>query len=179
MPNHRRRVSTIVLAALFGLAISAGPIFAAGDSDGGNAPKPAPSDKKGSDAKKKKKQQSEQQLRDGYLHARALIMDGKFEAGIAAMHALDQDDNAEVANYIGFASRKLGRYDDARVWYERALASDPNHTRTWQYYGMWHLEQGNYLKAEDYLEKIKLICGNTECRDFTLLKAALDGNGSY
>ena len=178
MPNHRRRVSTIVLAALFGLAISAGPIFAAGDSDGGNAPKPAPSDKKGSDAKKKKKQQSEQQLRDGYLHARALIMDGKFEAGIAAMHALDQDDNAEVANYIGFASRKLGRYDDARYWYEKALAANPNHTLTWSYYGMWHAEQGNLLKARDHLTKVASICG-TECREYVILKEVIEGTRVY
>src|ERR1700694_2249475 len=51
-----------------------------------------------------------------------------------------------------------------------ALAADPRHTRTWQYYGLWHLEQGNRLKAEDHLEKIHLICGNTTCEDYTSLK---------
>jgi hypothetical protein len=52
-----------------------------------------------------------------------------------------------VANLIGYASRKLGRYDDAKVWYERPLAADPNYAVTWSYYSMWHAEQGNLLKA--------------------------------
>ncbi|MGV3634685.1 MAG: tetratricopeptide repeat protein, partial [Pseudorhodoplanes sp.] len=74
----------------------------------------------------------------------------------------------------GFASRKLGRTEDAKVWYEKALAADPKHTRTWQYYGMWHLERGDRAKAEDHLETIAAICG-TGCDDYTSLKLALAG----
>jgi hypothetical protein len=36
-------------------------------------------------------------------------------AAITALRALDHDDNADVANLIGYANRKLGRYDDAKV----------------------------------------------------------------
>jgi hypothetical protein len=39
--------------------------------------------------------------------------------------------------------------------------------RTWSYYGMWQMEQGNRLKAEDDLKKVKQ------------LKAVIDGTGSY
>jgi tetratricopeptide (TPR) repeat protein len=46
------------------------------------------------------------------------------------------DDNADVATLLGYASRKLGRYDDAKYWYDKALAADPNHALTWSYYGM-------------------------------------------
>ena len=127
----------------------------------------------------KKQKQSEQELRDGYLRARAMIMDGQYEAGIAAMHALGHDDNPEVANYIGYASRKLGRYEDSKIWYEKALAADPNHVRTWSYYGMWHAEQGNRLKAEDFLEKVRLICGNTTCEEYTKLKGVIEGTQTY
>ena len=88
------------------------------------------------------------------------------------------NDNADVATLIGYASRKLGRYDDAKVWYDRALAADPNHALTWSYYGMWQAEQGNMLKAQDDLEKVKSICG-TECRSYTALKAAIDGTVTY
>ena len=88
------------------------------------------------------------------------------------------DDNADVATLIGYASRKLGRYDDAKVWYERALAADPNHAQTWSYYGMWQAEQGNILKAKDDLEKVRSICG-TECREYTALKEAIDGTVTY
>src|SRR5262245_36317093 len=57
----------------------------------------------------KKKKQNQSELNTQYQQARALIMDGEYEAGIAAMHALGHDDNPEVANFIGYASRKLGR----------------------------------------------------------------------
>ena len=50
--------------------------------------------------------------------------------------------------------------------YERALAADPDHAVTWSYYGTWQAEQGNALKAKDDLEKVRLICGNRDCRSF-------------
>jgi tetratricopeptide (TPR) repeat protein len=177
MNTRFQRLGVLAMVGLFGLAISAGPGLSAGDPDGTRGPQPP------SDGNKKKKKddssQNRQDIRTAYQQARLLIIDGQYEAGIAAMHALGRDDNAEVANYIGYASRKLGRYEDAKVWYERALASDPNHTRTWQYYGMWQLEQGNMLKAEDYLQKIQLICGNTACSDYRALQDGIAGNIIY
>lgn len=174
MNTRFHRVSVLAAACLFGLAVSVGPGLTAGDPDGTRGPQPDTTKKKKSD-----QGNYQQDVHADYLKARLLIIGGQYEAGIAAMHALNRDDNAEVANYIGYASRKLGRYEDAKVWYERALASDPNHTRTWQYYGMWQLEQGNMLKAEDYLQKIQVICGNTDCNDYKALKEGIAGNIIY
>jgi tetratricopeptide (TPR) repeat protein len=116
----------------------------------------------------------------GYHAAYALVYDkSDYAAGIAALRALGYDDNADVATLIGYASRKLGRYDDAKFWYERALAADPNHAVTWSYYGMWHAEQGNLLKANDDLEKVRVICGNTDCREYKALKDVIDGTVTY
>jgi len=141
-------------------------------------------------SKKKKKndggaieQQQQQEanakfLRD-YRAARELILAGQYQAGIAAMHALGRDEHPDVANYIGYSYRRLGNYEQSKVWYERALASDPDHVRTWSYYGMWQMEQGNRLKALDDLKKVKLICGNTTCEEYRELKAVIDGTGSY
>jgi Flp pilus assembly protein TadD len=94
------------------------------------------------------------------------------------LSALGQDEHPDVANLIGFASRKLGRTEDAKVWYEKALAADPKHTRTWQYYGMWHLERGDRVTAEQHLERIRLICGQG-CEDYSSLRDALHGNVTY
>jgi tetratricopeptide (TPR) repeat protein len=128
---------------------------------------------------KKKKEQSELRFMDGYRVAHALIYQhGDYAAGIDALHAIGQNEHPDVANLIGFASRKLGRYDDAKVWYEKALAADPQHARTWSYYGMWHAEQGNKLKAEDYLETVRTICG-TGCREYVELRAVIDGTMTY
>jgi tetratricopeptide (TPR) repeat protein len=128
---------------------------------------------------KKKEKKSEQQFIDGYKAARVMVLNGQYESGIAAFHALGHDEHPDVANYLGYAHRKLGQYDQSKVWYEKALASDPKHTRTLQYYGMWHLEQGNRLKAQDHLQRIEAICG-TGCEDYRLLKEAIvEGKMSY
>jgi len=78
-----------------------------------------------------------------------------------------------------YGNRKIGNYELAQVWYDKALAIDPNHVRTWQYYGMWYVEQGNMLKAADFLEKIRLICGGTGCKEYQDLKGAMEGTVSY
>ncbi len=145
------------------------------------------------DKKKKKndgsaiEQQQQQQAQDeenakflrGYRAAREEILAGDYKAGIAAMHALGRDDHPDVANYIGYANRKMGNYEQSKIWYDKALAADPDHVRTWSYYGMWQMEQGNRLKAQDYLAKVNALCGNTTCKEFIELKAVIDGKASY
>jgi tetratricopeptide (TPR) repeat protein len=129
--------------------------------------------------KKKQKSSSAEDFLNGWHKAYALVYDQHdYEGGIAALRSMGYDDNADVATLIGYASRKLGRYDDAKLWYDRALAADPNHALTWSYYGMWQAEQGNILKAKDDLEKVASICGTT-CREYTALKAAIDGTVTY
>jgi tetratricopeptide (TPR) repeat protein len=129
---------------------------------------------------KKKKTSSAEDFLNSWHTAYALIYDkSDYVGGIAVLRAMGYDDNADVATLIGYASRKLGRHDDAKLWYDRALAADPNHALTWSYYGMWQAEQGNVLKAKDDLEKVHAICGNTDCREYTALKAVIDGTVTY
>src|SRR5262245_45520269 len=185
--RHVSRWGSVASVGLVAVTLSAGSALAASDTGRERFPPdsaPYPSGQKQQQQqkgveKKKKEQRSQQELRERYDHARALIRDGQYEAGIAAMRALDHDDNPEVANFIGYASRKLGRYEDSKFWYEKALAADPNHVRTWSYYGMWHAEQGNLLMAKDYLEKVRLICGNTTCEEYRQLQGVIDGTVTY
>jgi tetratricopeptide (TPR) repeat protein len=196
--RHAHRLETVITGALIGLSLSIAPVLAAGDPEpppaaATRAPMPPPPAAKSKSnpggvssqktKKKKSDQQSQQQYQeysDGYKAARALVLDGKYEDAIQAFHALGHDDSAEVANYVGYAYRKLGDYQLSKVWYDRALAADPDHVRTWEYYGLWHLEQGNKLKAQDFLEKVHALCGNTTCQEYIDLKAAIeDGRNSY
>lgn len=177
--QKRYRLGLFATAVLFATTVIAAPALP--DSTPNPAP-PAPSGDKagsGTKSKTKDKKKTEQQFRDGYRQAYDLIQGGRYAEGIAALHALEQDAHPDVANYIGFASRKLGRYEDAKVWYEKALAADPKHVRTWQYYGMWHVEQGNLLKAQDYLQTINVLCGSTECKEYKDLQGAIEGTVSY
>ncbi len=176
-----RHASLLAAAALLVTAVSIKPVtvYAMGTDS------PPPAD----DGKKKKKDskaidEQEQKLTQEkflrqYRAARDEILSGDYKAGIAAMHSLGQDNHPDVANYIGYANRKLGNYDQSKVWYEKALAADPQHVRTWSYYGMWHAEQGNRLKAVDHLTKVNTLCGNTTCEEFIQLKAVIDGTRSY
>ena len=172
------------LAALFLLsAILVAPQIAlAAGEDSPTPPPPTNQGKQNNQTKKPKtdKSSSAEDFLRGYHAAYELIYDkADYVGGIAALRALGCDDHPDVATLIGYASRKLGHYDDAKIWYERALAADPNHAVTWSYYGMWHAEQGNVLKAKDDLEKVRLICGNTDCRPYRMLKEAIDGTATY
>jgi len=176
-----------LLAAAILVTAAAGAPNIAVAIEGGNPaapqtttqPPPASQGTKKAHAKKSKKTSATEDFYKGWHKAYALIYDnGDYVDGIAVLRAMGYDDNADVATLIGYASRKLGRYDDAKVWYERALAADPNHAVTWSYYGMWQAEQGNVLKAKDDLEKVRLICG-TDCRAYLMLKDAIDGAVTY
>ena len=157
--------------AMLSMAVVAAPVlaYAAPDND------PPPSDSKG-----KKKKSSESSTRsyaafaEGYRAAYATIYDRHdYAAAIEQLKALGHDDSAAVANLIGYSYRKLGDYKVSQVWYERALQIDPNHVKTWQYYGLWQLEQGNREQAEYHLQKIAQLAGK-DSSEYRSLEAALE-----
>jgi tetratricopeptide (TPR) repeat protein len=166
--------SVLVMAPNIAVAAGAGA-----PSGGGETTTQSPPAQQKKSHVKKNRSSSLEDFVAGYKAAYALIYEkGDYGAAITALRALGHDDNADVANLIGYASRKLGRYDDAKVWYERSLAADPNHAVTWSYYGMWQAEQGNVLKAKDDLEKVRLICG-TDCKPYKMLKDVIEGTKTY
>jgi predicted Zn-dependent protease len=110
----------------------------------------------------------------GYRAAYATIYDRHdYAAAIEQLKALGHDDHPNVANLIGYSYRKLGDYKLSQIWYERALKADPNHVLTWQYYGLWQIEQGNRDQAQYHLSRIAAICG-TGCEEYRSLAAALE-----
>ncbi|MBX9845365.1 MAG: tetratricopeptide repeat protein [Xanthobacteraceae bacterium] len=166
---------TIALPPLAGAVDSTSPVRDPPAQQSTQSGKPAKATKK----RTKKEKKSEQQFINGYKAAHATIYKRHdYARGIDMLKALGHDDNPDVANLIGYSSRKLGRYEDSKTWYERALAADPSHSRTWSYYGMWHAEQGNLLKAREHLAKVASLCG-TKCRDYTELKGVIEGTRTY
>jgi len=176
------RKTSLLTAVILAAAISGAPQLAAAMGSSNPAPPSdtsKPSGKGQTKKNKKDKSSSAKEFLDRYHAAYALIYDKEdYQSGIAALRAMGYDDNADVATLLGYASRKLGRYDDAKYWYDKALAADPKHALTWSYYGMWHAEQGNLLKAKDDLEQVRLICG-TECKEYVALKEVIDGTRTY
>ena len=171
------RKTPLLAAIVLSIAVGA-PRFAAAVETNSPAP-PQNAQPSGTTTKQKTKKPKSSFLNDWHK-AYALVYDkGDYVGGIAVLRAMGYDDNVDVATLIGYASRKLGRYDDAKYWYDKALAADPNHALTWSYYGMWQAEQGNLLKAKDDLEKVAMICGNTECHEYVALKEVIDGTRTY
>jgi tetratricopeptide (TPR) repeat protein len=152
----------ILLLAMFSVALTAAPVvttvYAAPDDD---APPPPPKGKKKSEASPDTKPGRDYAaFADGYRAAYATIYDRHdYAAAIPQLRALGHDDDAAVANLIGYSWRKLGDYKLAQVWYERALKTDPDHVKTWQYYGLWQIEQGNRDQALYHLQKIAQLAG--------------------
>jgi len=194
-PIIRLAVRGAYLAALVAAAGSA-PVWAAGGGGGGGGgggmdpfarpaasqttPAPTYPARTGTKATQKGKKANHQSGIDdpafaaGYRVAYDTIYErNDYPTAIAQLKSLGHDDNANVANLIGYSYRKLGDYKQSQIWYEHALTIDPNHVLTWQYYGLWQLEQGNREQAMFHLSRIAAICG-TDCEEYKSLAAALD-----
>jgi tetratricopeptide (TPR) repeat protein len=165
----------LLTLAMVSLALVAAPLLSTAYAAGGDNPTPPASDS----SKEKKKNDRSSSIDDpkflaGYRTAYATIYDrNDYTAAIDQLKALGHDDRADVANLIGYAYRKLGDYKLSQVWYERALKADPNHVRTWQYYGLWQLEQGNRDQAQYHLNRIAQLAG-TDSAEYRALAAALE-----
>ena len=167
----------ISLAVLVSACVAAPSIVQAAPSDTPSPPPPPASDTKSQPKDKKSEKKSSLDspaFLQGYRAAYATIYErNEYAAAIDQLKALGQDDRADVANLIGYSYRKLGNYELASVWYERALKADPNHVRTWQYYGLWQVEQGNRDQAQYHLSRIAAISG-TASEEYRSLADALD-----
>jgi tetratricopeptide (TPR) repeat protein len=164
-----------MLSAL-ALTLVAAPVigYAAPDND---PPSPPPSSTK-SKGKKKTSEVSpaieDAAFAKGYRTAYTTIYDRHdYASAIEQLKALGHDEMAAIANLIGYSYRKLGDYKVSQIWYERALKADPAHVKTWQYYGLWQVEQGNRDQAQYHLSRIAALAG-TNSEEYRSLAAALE-----
>jgi tetratricopeptide (TPR) repeat protein len=171
----RKSAIRLLALATFSLAFVSAPVitsvYAAPDNDA-----PPPSSTKGKKKKSSELAPSQEYAKfaDGYRAAYSTIYDRHdYAAAIDQLKALGRDDTAAVANLIGYSYRKLGDYKLSQVWYERALKADPNHVKTWQYYGLWQVEQGNRDQAQYHLSKIAQLAG-TDSEEYRSLASALE-----
>ena len=96
-----------------------------------------------------------------YVVAVGLINEGHYEDAIVRLEDAVWSDgpHPDLMTYLGFANRKLKRYDAARAWYEQALAVAPGHRGALEYYGELKLELGDLVGAREHLARLDRICG--------------------
>ena len=168
------KFTRILTLGLFSVALAAAPVvskvYAAPDND----PPPADSSKKKKKSSELRPGSEQTGFAAGYRAAYAAIYDrGEYASAIEQLKTLGRDDSAAVANLIGYSYRKLGDYKVSQIWYERALKADPNHVKTWQYYGLWQVEQGNREQAQYHLNRIASLAG-TSSEEYRSLASALE-----
>lgn len=173
MNKFATRLATL---AMFSMAVAASPmLLSKAYAAGSDTPSPPQSDS----SKGKKKGDKSSSIQDpkflaAYRAAYTTIYDrGDYTTAIDQLKALHREDVADVVNLIGYSYRKLGNYAESKHYYEIALQDDPNHVRTWQYYGLWQLEQGNREQAQYHLNKVAQLAG-TDSSEYRSLASALE-----
>jgi tetratricopeptide (TPR) repeat protein len=109
-----------------------------------------------------------------------------YQAGMEAIQVSDWDraianlnvalvalpTNADLQNWLGFAYRNTGKYDEALEHFRAALDLDPAHRRANEYAGETYLLKGNKTKAREYLATLGRICGK-QCDEYVALQKAI------
>lgn len=96
-----------------------------------------------------------------YVTAVSLINEKRYEEAIAYLQDARwaAGPHPDILTYLGFANRKLGRFDVAEDYYRAALGIFPEHRGALEYYGELKLERGNVAGAKAHLAKLEAICG--------------------
>lgn len=110
-----------------------------------------------------------------YVDAVKLINQERFAEAIITLYRAQKiaGPHPDILNYLGFAHRKLGRFDQARRYYGAALALAPDHLGANEYLGELYLELGETGKAKHQLAKLDKLCafGCAEYEDLARLIA--------
>ncbi|TPG75344.1 tetratricopeptide repeat protein [Pseudomonas arsenicoxydans] len=106
-------------------------------------------------------------------YAYRLARDGRYEEALALLDTLKQPNTAKALNYRGYATRKLGRTDEGIGYYLQSVKLDPQYAQVREYLGEAYVIKGRLDLAQEQLQHIKSICGNT-CEEYQDLAEAIN-----
>jgi len=144
----KRSFLAVLLAGSLGATLA--PLPAAADFSGGSAASPL-------------------------NEARDKIEEGRYEAALSELQGLaaENPEDADVHNLLGYAYRKMGRYDESYEHYQLALEIDPEHKEALEYLGELYLQTDRLPEAEATLERLSDSCGFFGCEEERELKEAI------
>lgn len=148
--HARHLIPAFVVAAALGL--SALPAQAAGGSSNTVSTPAAPADPNFAAGK---------QAIDAKNWAAAIPL---FQAVVAK-----DDKNADAFNWLGYAYRNQGNYEQSFANYNKALAIDSRHRGAHEYIGEAYLKTGDVARAEEHLKRLDSLC-TFGCAEYTELK---------
>ena len=92
--------------------------------------------------------------------AKKLIKKEKYKRAISKLEKAmrNEPDNADIYNYLGFAHRKSGNYEESGNHYQKALSLDPNHKLALEYQGELFLTLNDLVSAQANLAQLANLC---------------------
>lgn len=96
-----------------------------------------------------------------YVAAVGLINEHRYDEAIARLDSAlwAAGPHPDILTYLGFANRKLSRFDRAEDYYRAALAVAPDHRGALEYYGELKVERGDLAGARANLARLDRLCG--------------------
>ena len=105
---------------------------------------------------------------------KTLIEEEKYQDAISALQKLLEETptNADMLNLLAYSQRKLQRFDEALVNYQKALDIKPKHRGANEYLGELYLQLGQLDKAQERLRVLDKACF-FGCDEFDELEEAI------
>jgi len=91
-----------------------------------------------------------------------MIKAGRYDEAIPLLKNVvaKNPNDADAWNYLGFASRHLGKNAEALDFYNKALALDPKHKGAHEYLGELYLQTKQPAKAQEQLAILQGMCND-------------------
>lgn len=169
--SARRGLAAVVAVFAFpAMMLVSDPAGAMGDP-----PKPKVDCTKKSNKTKPECQQHKDGMSDDEIYNSAywLAKTGNYQAALDMLRTAKNQAEPRILNYTGFATRKLGRVDEAMGYYARALAANPDYTMARAYLGEAYLQKGEPDKAREQLAEIKTRRG-IDCEEYAELASQIE-----
>ena len=159
---YKKFLSVLLFVLITSLAFSAG---SSGGSSGGGEEKPITQYQVAEKMiKKAKKFEKKNKIDKAQKHYKKAI-------GHLLRHNKKFPSDPDTLNYLGFAHRKVGDYENAEIYYSMGLALDPKHVGINEYMGELFVVTNRLDKAKERLAVLK----DCNCKEYKELKLVIEG----
>ena len=159
---YKKFLSVLLFVLITSQAFSAG---SSGGSSGGGEEKPITQYQVAEKMiKKAKKFEKKNKIDKAQKHYKKAI-------GYLLKHNKEFPADPNTLNYLGFAHRKIGDYENAEIYYSMGLELDPKHVGINEYMGELFVVTNRLDKAKERLAVLK----DCNCKEYKELKLVIEG----